>query len=232
MRADDTARAVAEARRNVHESLTGLPAWAADDTRAKVAALEVVIEQHIRAQVAEEQREPVIARWKDGVVHHDAGTTVELVDADDPLRGIALELDPEHREALDLMLIDPDGEMDQPDGVFSELRTVSVEAPADAKLLPNGFGEFSITPKWVDIEYRWCDPNLPDMGAFQAGRSHVEVHGPIVGSDFDSEEATVTFRTRTDDKRPDWVKRLVAKHNPPSWPLTDSRADDTTSQGA
>lgn len=30
----------AEARRAVHESLVGLPAWAADEARAKVAALE------------------------------------------------------------------------------------------------------------------------------------------------------------------------------------------------
>ena len=59
--------------------------------------------------------EPIIARWSKGVTHHDAGTTVECVDADDPLRGIALELDLEDREALGLMLVDPDDEMDQAD---------------------------------------------------------------------------------------------------------------------
>lgn len=60
-------------------------------------------------------REPIVARWSDELTHHTDGTTVHLVDADDPLRGIALELDVEHREALGLMLVDPDAEMDRAD---------------------------------------------------------------------------------------------------------------------
>lgn len=70
------------------------------------------IERHVREQVA---TEPIIARWSKGVTHHDGGTTVECVDAENPLRGIALELDPDDREALGLSLVDPDGEMDQAD---------------------------------------------------------------------------------------------------------------------
>ena len=64
--------------------------------------------------------EPIVARWSKGVTHHDAGTTVECVDADDPLRGIALELDLDDREALGLMLVDSEGEMDQADEAEGE----------------------------------------------------------------------------------------------------------------
>jgi hypothetical protein len=45
---------VAEARRDVHESLAGLSAWAADEVREKVARLEHAVERHIREQVATE----------------------------------------------------------------------------------------------------------------------------------------------------------------------------------
>ncbi len=47
MATTDTAREVAEARRAVHESLTGLSAWGADDVRAKVKLLEQAIERHL-----------------------------------------------------------------------------------------------------------------------------------------------------------------------------------------
>jgi hypothetical protein len=77
----------------------------------QMAELIDAFEQHVRAQVAE----PVVARWTEGVVHHDAGTTVQCVDVDDPLRGIALELTVDGREALGLILLDPKGEMDQAD---------------------------------------------------------------------------------------------------------------------
>ena len=77
--------------------------------------------------------EPIIAHWRDGLTHSADGTTVELVDADDPLRGIALELDVEHREALGLSLLDPGGEMDQADderaaavAQLTEIRRVAV----------------------------------------------------------------------------------------------------------
>ncbi len=77
----------------------------------QMAELIDAFEQHVRAQIAE----PIVARWTEGVVHHGAGTTVQCVDADDPLRGIALELSVDDREALGLMLLDPEGEMDQAD---------------------------------------------------------------------------------------------------------------------
>ena len=57
--------AVAEARRNVHESLTALSAWAADEVRAKVTRLEQAIERHVREQVALEI-ETTMRSW-DGV---------------------------------------------------------------------------------------------------------------------------------------------------------------------
>ena len=84
----------------------------------QMAELIDAFEQHVRAQVAE----PVVARWTEGVVHHDAGTTVQCVDVDDPLRDIALELTVDGREALGLMLLDPDGEMDQPSECCGEER--------------------------------------------------------------------------------------------------------------
>jgi hypothetical protein len=71
--------------------------------------------ERLTAELAQARTEPIIARWTEGVVHHDAGTTVQCVDADDPLRGIALELTVDGREALGLMLLDPKGEMDQAD---------------------------------------------------------------------------------------------------------------------
>jgi hypothetical protein len=78
----------------------------------QVAELIDAFERHVRAQDA---TEPIIARWKKGLEHHPAGTTVECVDADDNLRGISLELSVDDREALGLMLVDPEGEMDQAD---------------------------------------------------------------------------------------------------------------------
>ncbi len=129
MSSTDTAVAVSAARHAVHELLVELPSWDADDAREAISRLEQAIEQHVRAQVAE----PIVARWSKGVTHHDAGTTVECVDADDPLRGIALELTLDDREALGLMLVDPDGEMDQADderdaavAQLAEIRRVAV----------------------------------------------------------------------------------------------------------
>ncbi len=52
MTAPDNAGSVADARRAVHESLTALAAWDADDVRAKVAALEQAVEQQHSADNA------------------------------------------------------------------------------------------------------------------------------------------------------------------------------------
>ncbi len=81
---------------------------------AAMAPLLAEVER-LRAELAQARTEPIVARWSRGVTHHDAGTTVECVDVDDPLRGIALELTLDDREALGLMLVDPEGEMDQAD---------------------------------------------------------------------------------------------------------------------
>ena len=84
----------------------------AKDGSRILAEYDAARERHIREQVA---AEPIVARWSKGVVHHLDGTTVECVDRDNPLRGIALELDLDDREALGLSLVDPDGVMDQAD---------------------------------------------------------------------------------------------------------------------
>jgi hypothetical protein len=148
--------AVAEARRDVHDSLTALSAWAADEVREKVARLEQAIERHVRKQVATGMH---------------------------------------------------------PAGVLSEVRIISVTAPDDAEPLRDGFGN-SITPDWVDIEYRWCgSPNDP------AGQTDVEVTRPYV----------TPFDSWNSGERPDWLKRLVAKHHPTGWPLA-RQADDTASK--
>lgn len=49
-----SARAVAEARRAVHETFTSLPAWDADKARESLTRLEAAIERHIREQVAQD----------------------------------------------------------------------------------------------------------------------------------------------------------------------------------
>ena len=49
-----TARAVAEARRAVHETFASLAAWDADKAREALARLEDAVEQHIREQVSGE----------------------------------------------------------------------------------------------------------------------------------------------------------------------------------
>jgi hypothetical protein len=86
----------------------------ANEIAERVTAPYVDAVERLRAELAQARTEPIVARWSKGVTHHDAGTTVECVDADDNLRGISLELTIDDREALGLSLVDPDGEMDQP----------------------------------------------------------------------------------------------------------------------
>jgi hypothetical protein len=116
---DTQPAAITAGREAVRVKLAGLfsgqlgIAFADEVADAAMAPLLAEVER-LRAELAQ-AREPIIARWSDSVIHHDGGTTVQCVDADDPLRGIALELDMDDREALGLMLVDPDGEMDQAD---------------------------------------------------------------------------------------------------------------------
>lgn len=89
----------------------GEPADVAFIADARTAVPELLAEvERLRVELEQLRTEPVVLRWDRGVTHlPDGGADVQCI-VTDTGAGALLTLDAEHREALGLMLLDPDGE--------------------------------------------------------------------------------------------------------------------------